>query len=282
MRSHRNHSWLHKPLRVGVFLFCCGLAYGCSLRKYAVNKIGDSLASGSSVYESDDDLKLVGDALPFSLKLIESLLLESPRHRGLLQTACKGFAMYSYVYVQNEADVLAVRDLEKARKIRRRARRLYLRGHRYGVRGLETSYPGIGDELLIKPTSAARRIKKGKDVPLIYWTAAALGLAISSSRSDASLLARIPEVEALLDRALELDEEWKQGSLHEFRITLANAKPGKTDYEGLCQSFERGLALSRKKRASLYVAYAEAVAVPRQDQAQFRDLIDKALSINPY
>jgi hypothetical protein len=32
-------------------------------------------------YESDDDIQLVGDALPYRLKLIESLLAESPDHR---------------------------------------------------------------------------------------------------------------------------------------------------------------------------------------------------------
>ena len=35
--------------------------------------------------------ELVREAVPFSLKLIESLLAESPRHRGLLLAACKGF-----------------------------------------------------------------------------------------------------------------------------------------------------------------------------------------------
>ena len=40
------------------------------------------------MYETDDDLVLVGDALPFGLKLTESLLAQSPNHRGLLLTAC--------------------------------------------------------------------------------------------------------------------------------------------------------------------------------------------------
>ena len=60
------------------------LGSGCSVRRYAINKIGDALASGGSTYESDDDIQLVGDALPFGLKLIESLLAESPNHQGLL------------------------------------------------------------------------------------------------------------------------------------------------------------------------------------------------------
>ena len=62
---------------------------GCSIRRYAINQIGDALASGSSTYASDEDLELVGEALPFGLKLIESLLAESPKHKGLLLAACE-------------------------------------------------------------------------------------------------------------------------------------------------------------------------------------------------
>ena len=31
---------------------------GCSLRTYAINMVGDALASGDSVFESDEDLEL--------------------------------------------------------------------------------------------------------------------------------------------------------------------------------------------------------------------------------
>src|SRR5512147_1426643 len=105
------------------------VSVGCSMKRMAVNKIGNALASGGSTYESDEDLELVGDALPFGLKLIESLLAESPRHRALLQSACQGFTTYSYLYVQQEAERVADKDISEAEKLRTRARRLFLRGH---------------------------------------------------------------------------------------------------------------------------------------------------------
>ena len=45
----------------------------CSVKRIAINKIGNALASGGSTYERDDDPDLVAEALPFSLKLVESL-----------------------------------------------------------------------------------------------------------------------------------------------------------------------------------------------------------------
>ena len=42
-------------------------------------------------------------AVPFSLKLIESLLAESPRHHGLLFAAWSDFTQYAYAFVNQDA-----------------------------------------------------------------------------------------------------------------------------------------------------------------------------------
>jgi len=252
---------------------------GCSIKRFAVNKVGDALASGGSTYESDDDLELVGDALPFSLKLLESLLAESPNHMGMLETSCKGFATYAYVYVQQEADRVADSNLQRARELRERSRRLYRRASRYGFRALEVAYPGIGERLTTDPEGAVA-VVRDRHVSLLYWNAVALGLAISQSKDDAAMLARLPEVDAMLERAIELDEGWNGGALHELRLSLAAARPGAPDYAVLERHYERALALSRDARASVFVTCAEAVAVPQQDVMRFRELLGRALAVN--
>ncbi len=256
------------------------LSTSCSIRRFAVNKIGDALASGGDTYSSDDDLILVGEALPFGLKLMEGLLAESPKHRGLLIRACEGFTTYAYIYVQHKADTGAEQDLTQAREMRTRARRLYLRARAYGLRRLEASYEGIAERIKRDPRAALSVIKK-KDVPALYWNAAALGLGISVSKNDAEMLAHLPEVEALLERALELDESWNKGALHAFHVTLASAKPGQPDYPKLRKHFDRALDLSGGNQAGLYVAYAEAVSISKQDRSEFVSLLNKALAIDP-
>lgn len=256
----------------------------CSLRTYAVNMVGDALASGDSVYETDDDIELVVDALPFGLKLTESLLAQSPHHPALLLTACRGFVLYAYAHVDYEAELAAEQDIDRALVLRRRARKLYLRAARYGFRGLERSYPGLETALISDPSAAVARIDakhKTRDVPLLYWTAAALALAVSASKDDAAVLARLPEVEAMLDRALTLDERWDDGALHEFKVTLAAAQPASSDTSIIRQHYERALQLSKGKSAGLFVAYAEAVSLEAQDRTEFRTLLEKALAIDP-
>jgi predicted anti-sigma-YlaC factor YlaD len=268
-----------------VLMTVAAAASGCSLKSYAINMVGDALSSGDSVYESDEDIELVGSALPFGLKLTESLLAQSPRHPGLLLTACRGFTLYSYAYVGYEAEQAADNDLDRARKLRARARRLYLRAYQYGVRGIERSYPGFGAELQKDSRGAVARFKhkdKTRDLPFLYWTAASLGLAISVSTDDAAMLGRLPDVQAVLDRALALDEAWDEGALHEFSITLAGARPGAApDVVAIKKHYDRAVELSRGKSASVHLAYAEAVSVPEQNGAEFRDLIKRALAIDP-
>lgn len=270
---------------VWIFVLLLSVLAGCSLRKYAVNMVGDALVTGNSVYETDDDVELVGEALPFGLKLVEGLLEESPKHRGLLLTAARGFVLYSYATVSDRAEVLEDVDLDLARMARLRARKLYLRGLAYGLQGLEISYPGFGENLFLNPEGAVVEVHNQKreqqDLPFLYWSAAALGLGISVSRDDAAMLARLPEVDAMLDRALDLDESWDGGALHEFAIQLASSKPGGTDYAALAEHYNRVTALSKHSRAGVYVSYAEAVWLPQQNKPKFRALLEKALALDP-
>ena len=196
---------------------------GCSIKKIAVNKLGDSLASGGTTFASDDDPDLVGEALPFSLKLMESLLAESPQHRGLLLAASSGFTQYAFVYVQVPAEEAEGQDLAKADYLRTRARRLYLRARNYGLRDLEITHRGFESELRHDAKAAVRKAGS-KDVPLLYWTAVSWGAAISVSKDDPEMISDQPIVEALIDRALELDPDYDSGAIHNFLITYESVR----------------------------------------------------------
>lgn len=274
-------------LRYGVRVVALAVAAsvavtGCSVRQLAVNMLGDAVAGGSA-YESDADIELVGDALPFSAKLLDSLVAESPRHRGLLLAAARSYLLYGYAYVHFDAERLADDDLDSARALRARAQGLYLRAFDYAMRGLELEAPDFRDRLAADPGAAARAVGRAgseTDVALLYVGAASLGLAISAARHDAGMLARLPEVEALLGRALALDEAWNHGALHEFAVTFSAARPGMRDRTAIDRHYARALALSRGRRAGVFVAYAEAMAVPAQDRAAFENLLDQALAVD--
>ncbi|HEY7817640.1 MAG TPA: hypothetical protein VIG29_05445, partial [Vicinamibacteria bacterium] len=51
---------------------------GCSLKKRAVDTFVNVLGESETVYLSEEDPELIGEALPFNLKTIETLLVSSP------------------------------------------------------------------------------------------------------------------------------------------------------------------------------------------------------------
>lgn len=112
--------------------------------------------------------------MPFSLKLMESLLTETPRHRGLLVAACSGFTQYAYALVQEDADEAESQDLARATALRGRARSMYARARNYCLRSLALKRPAFEQELRSDPRLALRAATK-RDVASLYWTAASWG-----------------------------------------------------------------------------------------------------------
>jgi predicted anti-sigma-YlaC factor YlaD len=256
---------------------------GCSLLRHAaLNQVATAIADSGTTFASDEDPDLVKAAAPFSLKLMESLLAETPQNEGLLTAAASGFTQYAFAFVQQEADELESADLKAAEALRARARRLYLRAYRYGLRGLDVNHPGFTKALLANPRAAVRATGVA-DVPLLYWTAAAWGGAISLSKDTPELLAQIPAMEALMDRALELDERFERGAIHTFLVTYEMSRQGVSgDPAARARNhFERAMALSLGTNAAPLVALAEAVSVKTQDVKEFVSLLNRALAIDP-
>jgi len=243
--------------------------------------VANSLTSGPDVFASDDDPELVGAAIPFGLKMMESLLQTVPKHEGLLLSCCRGFTQYSYAYVQSAADSLDTTDRERASAMRERALKLYLRARGYGLRGLERRHPGITRALMLRPDSAAARFTK-KELPLVYWTAAAWGSAIAVALDRPEYTADLSVVKAMMSRALALDERYEDGAIHEAMIVL-EAVPEMMggSPQRARQHFARAVELSKGEKAGPYVTLASSVSVQSQDRAEFERLLAKALEIDP-
>lgn len=254
---------------------------GCSLKKMALRSMADTLARSGDTFASDEDPELVRDAVPFSLKLMESLLADVPEHRGLLLTACSSFTQYAYAFVQVDASLIEQDEFEKAEAMKLRARQMYLRARDYCLRNLDVAYRGLQPRLTTDPAAAVKGIKE-KDVPALYWTGASWGAAVSLGLDRPDLIADLPAVRALLGRAIELDEDYAQGAIHEAFIALdalpeaMGGSPARAR-----EHFARAVELSKHLSAGPYVSLATTVVVAEQNRAEFEDLLKQALAIDP-
>lgn len=256
---------------------------GCGLmQRKAVSMVASTLASSGDVFTRDDDPELVGQAIPFGLKLYESLLDSAPKNKDLLIATCSNFTQYGVAYLESEALVLGeTNHHDEVAHLNGRALKLYLRAKGYCMRAMEVRFPGITATLLKDPAAALKAAKK-EDVPLLYWTAASWGSAIAQGIDKPDLVIDLPTVRAIAERALALDETWNKGALHEMFISL-DSQPEALggSVERARTHFARAVALQKGASPGPYVSLAVDVAAPAQDRAEFESLLKQALAIDP-
>src|SRR6185503_14446919 len=144
------------------------------------------------------------------------------------------------------------------------------RGRDYGLRALEVRHPGFSERLRRDPVGAVATVIRGDQVAALYWLAAAWGLWISESKDSPDSIADQPIVEALIDRALLLDESFEKGAIHGFLITyemIRRGVPGDPATRSRMR-YERAHALAGGQLASNHVALAEAVSQPKGDKRE--------------
>lgn len=254
---------------------------GCSVRTLAVRTAAHALSSGGGVYASDEDPELVGAALPFALKTLEGLLAQDPRNQELLLAASRGFTQYSWAFVQLPAERRDEHDPAGAAEQRARSARLYLRARDYALRGLAVRHPALEEQLRRDPLAAAGALDRA-ELPLVYWAAASWGSAIALCKDQPALLGDLPAVQALMERALLLDESWERGAAHAALMSLEMAMPvaaGGSPSRAR-EHYRRALALTGGHDATLYVSAAQALAVSTQDRTQFDSLLQQAMRVD--
>ncbi|HUO58376.1 MAG TPA: TRAP transporter TatT component family protein [bacterium] len=254
---------------------------GCFIKSMAINSVADGLAGQGDTFSSDNDPELIREAVPFSLKFMESILSATPRHVGLLTALAKNFTEYAYAYIHCEGDYTADDNYARSKELKIRAKKLYIRARDYGLRGLDVRHDHFSRDLAQDPKATAAKANKD-DVDLLYWTGVSWLAAISLGKDDADLVADVPQAEALLYRAYALNPDYDEGSLEGFLITYENRS---TLMGGSVEKakghFKRALELSKGMDASVYLNYAEQVDEKENNREEFEEMLHKALAIDP-
>ena len=241
--------------------------------------MADALSSTATAFTRDTDPEFVRQAAPSTLKMVEMLLEQQPSHAGLLLTACSGFAQYSYAFLQSDAEA-ADPGNPATRELRGRATAMYDRARGYCLRALELRHRGFS-QLLPKDPRAAAATATREDVPALYWTGVAFGGALTVSDNPFARVGDVGIVRALFTRALELDEGWESGTIHEAMIAvdglpvLLGGSPARAK-----EHFDRAVVLGRGQSAFAYLALATSVAQPAKDKAEFQRLLKAALAVD--
>jgi len=278
-----------------IFLPVVFVLPGCST--FINNQVANALTGdgSSEVFTGDSDPELVGDALPFAIKMYEALLSSNPGHQGLILTTGSMFVMYANAFVQGPSEFLPRNLFLERQEAAERAKKLYLRGLDILYGGLGRKYRGFDGAFQRGNLPQILAKMKKADVPSLYWAAAAGLSAYGINPLDMDLGVRISEFLALIDRAYELNPGFNYGSLDDFYVIFYSSVPesfilkeqGCVDCRNVDDTkvkiethFRRALEKSGGKLAGPYVSYAEKVSIPGQDYDTFKIYLDAALAVD--
>ncbi len=211
----------------------------------------------------------------------EKRVLKHPHDNAAQLEACKNLTMYGHVFVLRESEILEDEDFVQSREYRLEANRLFRNAYEYGLESLELQHPGF-QESFHKDSGVELGEVTIEEVDHLYWTAAALGSLISTAKGDPYAIADLPKVGLLIDRAIELDESYDKGSLHEFMISFVLSRPDAPSdaIEIAKDHFDRAVVLSGGNRASAFVTYAESISTLEQNRLEFLSMLDRALKVD--
>lgn len=249
-----------------------------------MNQVANALTGKTSgtVFSGDNDPELVGDALPFAIKMYESLLTANPGHQGLRLQTGSLYIMYANAFLQTPAVMLPESEYKMQELVFKRAKNLYLRGRNIILSGLENNFPGFRESLKKRDFSKALDATTRKDAPLLYWAGAGWLGAYAIDPFDMDLGMTLPAAAALMERVFKLDRNFADGAIHEFYILYYGSLP---EYMGgsaakAREHFDQALTVSNGKSTTAYLSLATTVSIKEQNLAEFKALLNKALAMD--
>ncbi len=249
---------LHALTRLAVLACTIMLLTACSMGQMVVRGSQTILDSGIDSMNRETDLQLARDAMPANLKLIEGMLIEDPDNNVLRLYAAEGFYGYSFGFIEIENPA--------------RAKQLYRRCYTHAQVALQQAGINIDPEIATHDAVEAAVGKAGKKaVPALFWTASCLGKSIDLSRDDLSLVASLGNVAILMQRVMELDDEFYFGSAHIFFGVYYGGRSPMLggDYARAEAEFRQAAEINDNKLLIVNLLQAEFLDRQRLDQQAF-------------
>jgi hypothetical protein len=245
--------------RLGCGALCAALVAGCSI---IGKRAADTL---STIVLDQNDPELVTSGLPAYLLFVDGLIAQHPDNVKLLSAGAQIFALYGSRFATREHAVA-----------------LTAKARRYGERAICLSYKpacnwsGIEYDRLVAELAGVGE----KHLDALYSYAVGWLSNLQATSEDWGAVAELPWVQAVLERALALDETYQRGAIHGDLGILDSLRPaalgGKPDEARA--HFERAIELSGGQDLSIKVEYARRYARLVFDQELHDRLLTEVLN----
>jgi hypothetical protein len=256
------------------------LVFSCSLSKLTTRKLTDTLTQSSGVaFTNDDDPELIADALPFTIKLYESLIEKDSTNAALFLATSKLLCLYSQYFVAAPLDTIT--DPVQKKVIGKRAKKLFLRARDYALKSIDIQKPGSRKAFLTGNIDSTIESVSKSDSSALFWTSVAWFGAIGADKSDLSLAMGIKKPLTITRKLISMNPTFYQGMAYELlgivSVNVPKSLGGSPDTAAYY--FSKSIQLSDSSRASAFVLYATLVAAKGKNKDLYVSLLEKADNI---
>lgn len=195
-------------IKVCLFLYFASQLSACSISQMTIRAAMPLVDGGFTSMQMETDLDFAFLAIPANISLVEGMLIKDPDNEKLHIYAAQAYYGYAFGFVE---------DGYHHPKDTERASRLYLRclKHSESVlmeNGLDKT---IYDTRLKNLQTTIEKFDKD-DVPALFWSASCLAKYIDLNRDKAVNLAQLSKAVLLMQRVLDLDENYYMSSANIF------------------------------------------------------------------
>ena len=203
---------------------------------------------------------------------------KNPQNPNTLIAACSLMTMYHYGFTMEAADRIIEDNYALGKETFETAHLGFISAYDFGEAALRIKYPEFSEWINGVPSESLDF--KTEDVPVLYWTGAALGGAISSSRGDPKWVIRLPIVGKLFESALKINPAWNRGSLYSAMIsyTMSRSDLDIEANEIAADYLQKANIASGGFHGGAELSFAETVLVKTQNKEAFMEKVQAVLN----
>ena len=260
----------HRHLAMAGLIAVVSTLSACSVAKLTVRASLPLMDASLVAMNRETDIDLAKAAIPANLKMLEGMIETDPDNLRLRIYAAQGLYSYAYGFVEDDDS--------------NRASALYRRGLHNAQRALQIH--GLNADIVHARRDELERAvaRLDKDaVPALFWGASCLAKWIYMNRTDPQIIALLGQASVLMNRVLQLDENYYFGGAHMyFGVYYGSLAPMfGGDYARSRQHFDAARRVTAGKLLLVDVLYAEYLARQTLDQRMFHDTLSAVMAAPP-
>lgn len=237
----------------------------------------DVMIAGKPSVDRETDLTIARTSAEANLGMMGGLAEIVPKNEALLLLMAEAYGGYAFAFVEDDLDQLDDAD-DAYEPTLERAYALYGRSVRAAQAWLQLQHEGLPDMTTAGDAHVSRALghMTAEDVPALFWLANSWSSQVNLKQDDPMEILNLGRIEAIMKRALELDDTYFDGGPHLFYGVLRSSAPKalSDQTEEAAKSFARAWAISKQKNLMIRALEARYLLVQMGDRGELEAALE--------